>query len=317
MILDTAANLSSIVYFLFGVYMVKDTLKVPLGSRIISQAWSQIMGTGPKFQNELKPRAVVKVGEPGNISIVEIEDMLFTVSSKTAGAVLMEWNMHESTQGSAGLWGKVVLLIPLIYVLCQPTDMILDSHFHVGGAVGSNLQAEDCPSLSGSVNPACKAAVLLLHLTPQSSAYLENVWVWVADHDLDKITQDQIDIYVARGVLIESQGLTWLYGTASEHCVFYQYQVSGAKEVVLGIIQTESPYYQPVPKAPRPFSTGLFKDDPTFDDCPADSTTCALSWGVRIIDSKTVYVLGAGLYSWYSGYSQDCLETNNCQQRAV
>ncbi|KAL6234521.1 hypothetical protein BDW75DRAFT_241027 [Aspergillus navahoensis] len=295
-ILDTAANLSSIVYFPFGVYMVKDTIKVPLGSRIIGQAWSQIMGTGPRFQNELEPRAVVKVGEPGDVGIVEIQDMLFTVSGKTAGAVLMEWNVHESIQGSAGLW---------------------DSHFRVGGAVGSNLQAEDCPSLSGSVNPACKAAALLLHLTPQSSAYLENVWVWVADHDLDKITQDQIDIYVARGVLIESQGPTWLYGTASEHCVFYQYQLSGAKEVVLGMIQTESPYYQPVPKAPRPFATGLFKDDPTFDDCPADSTTCALSWGVRIIDSKTVYILGAGLYSWYSSYSQDCLETNNCQQRAV
>ncbi|KAL6229265.1 hypothetical protein BDW75DRAFT_249917 [Aspergillus navahoensis] len=294
-ILDTAANLSSIVYFPFGVYVVKDTLKVPLGSRIIGQAWSQIMGTGSKFQNELEPRAVVKVGEPGDVGVVEIQDMLFTVSGKTAGAVLMEWNVHESTQGSAGLW---------------------DSHFRVGGAIGSNLQAEDCPSLSGSVNPACKAAALLLHLTPQSSAYLENVWVWVADHDLDKITQDQIDVYVARGVLIESQGPTWLYGTASEHCVFYQYQLSGAKDVLLGMIQTESPYYQPVPKAPHPFSTGLFKDDPTFDDCPADSTTCALSWGLRIIDSKTVYILGAGLYSWYSDYSQDCLETNNCQQRA-
>ncbi|KAL4756751.1 pectate lyase superfamily protein-domain-containing protein [Aspergillus foveolatus] len=67
---------------------------------------------------------------------------------------------------------------------------------------------------------------------------------------------------------------------------------------LLGDPVTESPYYQPVPKAPRPFSTGLFKDDPTFDDCPADSITCALSWGVRIIDSKTVYVLGAGLDAW-------------------
>jgi hypothetical protein len=76
------------------------------------------------------------------------------------------------------------------------------------------------------------------------------------------------------------------------------------------------PYYQPVPKAPHPFSTGLFKDNPTFDDCPANSTTCALSWGLRIINSKTIYILGAGLYSWYSNHSQDCLETNNCQQRA-
>jgi hypothetical protein len=69
----------------------------------------QIMGTGSKFQNELEPRAVVKVGEPGDIGVVEIQDMLFTVSGKTAGAVLMEWNVHESTQGSAGLWGKFIL----------------------------------------------------------------------------------------------------------------------------------------------------------------------------------------------------------------
>jgi hypothetical protein len=164
----------------------------------------------------------------------------------------------------------------------------------VGGAIGSNLQRENCPKKTGAVNQNCKAASLLLHLTPQSSAYLENVWVWVADHDLDVVTQDQIDIYVARGVLIESQGPTWLYGTASEHCVMYQYQLSGAKNVLLGMIQTESPYYQPVPKAPYPFTPGLFPNDPTFDDCPGDSILCAFSWAVRIIDSETIYMLGAG-----------------------
>jgi hypothetical protein len=36
---------------------------------------------------------------------------------------------------------------------------------------------------------------------------------------------------------------------------------------------------------------------------------------VRIIDSKTVYLLGEGLYSWFSDYSQECLETENCQKR--
>lgn len=105
-ILQNAANISSIVFFPFGVYVIKDTLNVPVGSRIIGQAWSQIMATGSKFQDELNPRVVVKVGDPGDVGIVEIQDMLFTVSGNTAGAVLMEWNVHESTQGSAGLWGK-------------------------------------------------------------------------------------------------------------------------------------------------------------------------------------------------------------------
>jgi len=41
---------------------------------------------------------------------------------------------------------------------------------------------------------------MMLHMTESSTGYLENVWAWVADHDLDSgIAQTQIDIYVARG----------------------------------------------------------------------------------------------------------------------
>lgn len=60
----------------------------------------------------------------------------------------------------------------------------------------------------------------------------------------------QIDIYAARGMLVESQGPTWLYGTSSEHNVLYQYQFYQAKDIVMGMIQTESPYYQADPPAP-------------------------------------------------------------------
>lgn len=45
-----AANLSSIVYIPFGVYIVTDTVHIPLGSRIVGQAWSQIMLKGSRFQ---------------------------------------------------------------------------------------------------------------------------------------------------------------------------------------------------------------------------------------------------------------------------
>jgi hypothetical protein len=65
------------------------------------------------------------------------------------------------------------------------------------------------------------AASLLFHMTSQSLGYLENSWMWVADHDMDIVTQDQINIYSGRGLLIESQGPTWLYGTAVEHNVLY------------------------------------------------------------------------------------------------
>jgi hypothetical protein len=39
----------------------------------------------------------VKVGQQEDNSIVEIQDMLFIVSGPTAGVVLMEWNLYEST----------------------------------------------------------------------------------------------------------------------------------------------------------------------------------------------------------------------------
>lgn len=221
--------------------------------------------------------------------------MMFTVAGPTAGAVLLEWNAKESSKGSVGLW---------------------DTHFRVGGAIGSNLQRGNCPKKSGKINPSCKAGSMLMHLKPDSTAYLENVWAWVADHDLDSSNREQIDVYVARGMLIESQK-AWLWATASEHCVFYQYQISGAKNIVMGMIQTESPYYQPVPKAPQPFRTGLFPNDPTFSECTALDPRCYSSWALRIIDSSAVYVLGAGLYSWFSDYSQDCINTNDCQKRAV
>lgn len=79
--------------------------------------------------------------------------------------------------------------------------MILDCHFRVGGALGTNLQSGNCPKLTGNVNSNCIASSMLLHLTPGSSGYFENVWGWVADHDLDVLAQTQIDIYAARGKL--------------------------------------------------------------------------------------------------------------------
>ena len=68
------------------------------------------MAKGAKFHNEIDPRVMVKVGQPGDVDVVEIQDMLFTVSGNTAGAVLMEWNVHELSQGLSGLWGTLFLL---------------------------------------------------------------------------------------------------------------------------------------------------------------------------------------------------------------
>ncbi|KAJ5312567.1 Peptidoglycan-binding Lysin subgroup [Penicillium antarcticum] len=84
------------------------------------------------------------------------------------------------------------------------------------------------------------------------------MWVWMADTS----AQEQVSVYTSRCVTIESSGPTWLWGTASEHSVMYQYNVVGAQGLFMGMIQTKSPYFQPVPLAPNPFTAGTFRGDP-------------------------------------------------------
>lgn len=52
-----------------------------------------------------------RVGDVGDSGKIEISDMLFTVKGPTAGAILMEWNVHEDSQGS----GKFVLIPQVHY----------------------------------------------------------------------------------------------------------------------------------------------------------------------------------------------------------
>ncbi|KAF3912036.1 hypothetical protein ABW21_db0200764 [Orbilia brochopaga] len=288
-----------IIFFPHGIYKITDTIFVPAGSRIVGSAWSQIMASGSAFQNIRKPKVAIRVGRKDEKGIVEIQDMLFTAQGPTAGLIMLEWNIAgDKESGYPKMW---------------------DCHVRIGGAIGTNLQSADCPKGAGT--DKCIAASMLLHMSKSGNGYWENVWAWVADHDLDTKEQGQIDIYSARGILIQSQGPTWLYGTGSEHNVLYQYQFSDAKNIFMGMIQTESPYFQPAPVAPKPFmgsiATQNFPGDPKFVSCKDGAHNCAFSWALRIIRSSDIYIYGAGLYSWFDNYSQDCLKTESCQQKGV
>lgn len=88
--------------------------------------------------------------------------------------------------------------------------------------------------------------------------------------------------------------------------MFYQYQFFKAENVVADMIQTEQPYYQPTPKPPEPFkdAVGSFNGDQTFP-C-TDKEPCDEGWAVRVVDSQDITILGAGLYSWFDTYEQEC-----------
>ncbi|KAH8918769.1 glycoside hydrolase family 55 protein [Atractiella rhizophila] len=109
-----------------------------------------------------------------------------------------------------------------------------DTHVRIGGAYGTNLRYSQCQKQRNNGND-CIAANMGLHITSGGSGYFENNWIWTADHDIEDKDQRQIDVYVPRGVLVESaKGPVWLVGTGSEHNTLYQFNVAGASNVFMG-----------------------------------------------------------------------------------
>ncbi|KIN03011.1 glycoside hydrolase family 55 protein, partial [Oidiodendron maius Zn] len=303
--LNTERSIGAVVFFPSGTYIVTDTIHVPTNSFIVGECWSQIMASGVNFQDQANPHIMVQVGTtsdaPGS---VEISDILFTTKGPTAGLIAVQWNSQQYQQGSTGMWGI---------------------HFRIGGALGTDLQVADCPILSGTINPKCIAATIMLWVTVESSGYFENVWAWIADHDLDDPRNTQVDIYGGRGILITSlNSPTWWYGTASEHAVLYQYELFMAKNTFMGMIQTESPYYQGVSStaAPTPFADGfgIIPGDIPQYGCGADATSapCSSAYAVKIVNTGGgVTIAGAGLYSWFVDYNEACVDTQDCQEQLV
>ncbi|KAJ7482757.1 exo-beta-1,3-glucanase [Mycena latifolia] len=281
-----------IIFFDAGTYVVTSTLTIPAGTQMVGEAWSVIAGKGSTFQDMNNPQPVVQVGAPGSSGLVEITDIIFSTIGPAGGAIVVEWNVKQTTQGGAGMW---------------------DTHIRLGGAAGTNLQASDCPSNGNGGTTACLAAFAGLHLTSESTAYLEGTWVWLADHDLDEPGggQDLVSIYSGRGILSESAGPVWLIGTASEHHVLYQYNLANAKSHYMGLIQTETPYFQPDPVAPAPFTVNIAFKDPT------SWSNISQAWGLWVTSSEDILVFGAALYSFYSNYDQGCLTTESCQSQMV
>jgi hypothetical protein len=225
-----------------------------------------------------------------------MSDLIFETLGAAPGAILVEWNVAEASQGSSGMW---------------------DVHMRIGGSAGTGLQSDTCaknPTVTAAANTDCEGAFLLLHVTSQATIYLENNWFWVADHELDLADHNQINIFNGRGVLIASEeGPVWMYGTSAEHSVLYNYQIANASNVYMALIQTETPYFQSNPDATTPFTNNAAYSDPTF----SGSASVNKAWGLRIVDSEDVLVYGAGLYSFFDNYDQTCLDTESCQTNMV
>ncbi|KAF2688804.1 glycoside hydrolase family 55 protein [Lentithecium fluviatile CBS 122367] len=302
-----------ILYIDAGFYMVTKTIYIPPGSKIVGEALASVILSSGEFFNDIdNPQPVVQVGKKGEQGCLEWSDMFVSTQGTQAGAILIEYNLF-STEEPAGLW---------------------DVHARIGGFAGSGLQNEQCPKTPNvkvteeNLNKDCLAAYLTMHVTKwASNLYMENNWFWVADHDLDDTLNNntQITIYAGRGLLVESiQGRMWLYGTAVEHHVKYEYQFVDTRDVFMGQIQTETAYYQPNPDATIPFPEDKERFDPVFTPSNSTTNTTAPSvnnadgWALRILRSSSIHTYGAGLYSFFNNYNTSCSDIPSegiCQTR--
>ncbi|ORY13862.1 pectate lyase superfamily protein-domain-containing protein [Clohesyomyces aquaticus] len=288
-----------ILYADHGAYLITKTITIPAEKnvKIVGEIWPLFMATGEFFSNMDDPKPAFQVGKKsGDKGTFEMSDCIITTKGPAPGAILMEWNI-AAENGAAGLW---------------------DTHFRIGGFAGTELQSSNCkknPESAHDANTKCIGSFMQLHITKSSNGYFENVWLWTADHELDQSDHSQIDIYNGRGMLVESQGPVWLWGTASEHSQLSQYQFSGAKDIFYGAIQTETPYYQPNPSAAVPFKKNDKYFDPDFSQCTTDA--CKSAWAVRVLDSSSIWGFGSGTYSFFSNYDQECLKTDSCQENII
>ncbi|KAK1975526.1 glucan 1,3-beta-glucosidase [Colletotrichum cereale] len=306
---DPSANLVAFVDA--GTYYVSDTVFIPPGARIVGEALASIiMGGGARFQDITNPQPVVKVAIPGQYGTVEWSDMIVSTRGAAAGAKVVEYNLNSPGE-PAGMW---------------------DVHIRVGGFAGTQLQLAQCPTTpeatvtADTLDGNCIAAFMSMHVTKSSSNLLmENCWLWVADHDLEDPDYKQVTVYAGRGLLVEStDGKIWLSASGSEHHTLYQYQLVQTRDVYMGQVQSETPYYQPNPVASIPFPRVAGYHDPDFEaDCrdhDPSAPPCEMAWGLRVIGSRNVVAFGAGHYSFFNNYSTDCCQIGagaRCQQRIV
>ncbi|KAF2716427.1 glycoside hydrolase family 55 protein [Polychaeton citri CBS 116435] len=285
-----------ILFFPQGTYVVTNTLFFPTGSRVVGEAWSVISATGSNFYNPTAPTTMVKVGNSGDKGVAQFTDMLFTVADVLQGCTMLEVNMAGNSPGDVGFW---------------------NTHFRVGGALGSKVRS-NC----GGSPAECKAAFMMIHLTSSSSAYIENMWGWTADHDLDASRSGggSQTISTGRGMLVEATSGTWLHGTAFEHNTLYQYNFQGASNVFVGMQQSEAPYWQGPGSsslAPAPW-TALTDNyhDPDFSNCDGGDGKCRIAWYTRISGGSNLFLYGSGDWTFFNNNNGDC-QNDYCQTNAI
>ncbi|KAI4236504.1 MAG: hypothetical protein LQ352_007997, partial [Teloschistes flavicans] len=281
---DNAKN-GKLSYFPYGVYIVKNTLYVPPGTRICNTFGKLIPifpGIGSFFGDKTNPKPVIMVGKPNESGIAQIQDMRFTVADIAPGAIILQVNLASSTPGDVAFW---------------------NTHITVGGTADTNVNT----ACNGPNTAACLAAFAMVHLTSSSSAYIENMWGWTADHSLERGGHQ--NIATGRGLLVEATKATWLTGTGFEHNTLYNYNLHNAQTVYAGLQQCETAYWQgagSLQNAPAPWLADPKYGDPDFAWCAPSDQRCRMGLAQNIASdssgsSRDIFLYGAAFWTFFHG----------------
>jgi hypothetical protein len=257
--LDTAAAADKIAYLPYGIYRVQKTITIPDGTRLVGNAWSTISGYGPYFSDESNPRPIVQVGAPDSTGHAVIQDIRFTVGQALPGAIVLQINMAGAQPGDVAVFNSLI-------------------------TIGGTRDTE----MSCSSEATCRGAYIGLHLSPSSSAYIENFWSWLADHQADNAWGSKTRVAAKHGILVEATKGTWLVGIASEHFWLTNLFFHNAENVFTSLFQSETNYNQgataPV-RTPSPFTPTSI--DPDFSWCDADPTADTTAGPDQATDSDS------------------------------
>ena len=107
-----------------------------------------------------------------------------------------------------------------------------------------------------------------------AGGYMENSWVWTADHDINGgHGGDILDVEVPHGLVSTSTNPTWFVGVAIEHHSLANFEFTNAAHQTMLMAQTETPYWQDPPS----------------------------SWMFNIEHSAGIAIYGAVGENWYHG----------------
>jgi glucan 1,3-beta-glucosidase len=99
-----------IIFIPHGQYLISNTLIIPVGCRVVGEAYPVLMASGANFQDATKPIPAIQVGSKGDKGMVEISDVWFSTKGAAPGAIMVEWNVMQDQQGSTSMHSAHVIL---------------------------------------------------------------------------------------------------------------------------------------------------------------------------------------------------------------